>query len=88
MDHEDIIFNILLQADIHDIKNLSLVNKKNYSVSNNIHFWHTKFKQDQLTLPIFNTIISDWIQIYQFACRLMDYDQYMGKQYVWYRKKK
>lgn len=52
MDHEDVIFNILLQADIHDIKNLSLVNKKNYSVSNNIHFWHTKFKQDQLTLPI------------------------------------
>lgn len=93
MDNEDVVFNILLQTDIDDIKNLSLVNKKHYNVCNHIHFWHTKFKQNHLTLPNFNTIISDWIQIYKFTFYLMDYDQYVESEeydnyYVWYKKKK
>ena len=71
-----IIYNILLNQDIKDIKNICLISKHSMKIGTDKHFWKEKFAYDNIgllqhvNLPV--TLI-DWINEYKI-CKKSIYD--------------
>ena len=65
----DMMYNILLQADINIIRQLCQINKSTNEICNSEHFWLTKFKQDGLEgIVNFNDLETySYLDLYQMS---------------------
>jgi hypothetical protein len=61
---QDIIYNILLQSNIYQIKNLCFVNKYNYKICSSLAFWEYIFERDGYPLFEVHTKAEDWLDEY------------------------
>jgi len=61
---QDVIYNILLQSNIYQLKNLCFVDKYNYKICSSLYFWETIFERDGLPLFEVHTKAEDWISDY------------------------
>lgn len=70
MDYE-VLYNILLQSNIKDIKKLFTINSVAYEILQNKHFWIEKFENDNLSIPskINPQSIHEWINLYISAVK-------------------
>lgn len=64
--NEDILFNILLQSNINNIKNYCLLSTISKNICNDKNFWLTKFKIDNIPIlyDIIPSTLSQWIKEY------------------------
>jgi len=84
--NDDVNTTILLNTNMDDMKNICYSNKYFNQLCHKVHFWHTKFKNDNLPLPPINfKKIEEWIDCYQFTLKMMSYvnviiDNYINKK--------
>jgi hypothetical protein len=70
--NKDIFYDIALNTDIKNIKNLSLTNQDYYKILNSNQFWIDKYSYDQLPLLNNYVTISDWIRDYIITKKAID----------------
>ena len=63
---DDLLYQILLQTDIHDMENMCMINKNALKICYNQHFWIEKLNKDNISynLPLPITL-KDMIQFYK-----------------------
>ena len=67
MHQTDIIFNVLLNADIDNILPLCLTNHDNNKICEDVYFWINKFKHDKLPIMVelYPITIYQWVIEYK-----------------------